>query len=60
VYGEGRLPRLLEGWTVEEQEYWIKQADGRWVQVERSEALALQPSTIWYGLGLFVLRCAAY
>ena len=60
VYGTERLPRLVEGWTVEEQGYWIKQADGRWVQVERSEALALQPQAMLYGLGLFVPGCAAY
>lgn len=55
VYGEERLPRLLEGWTIEEQEYWVKQADERWAQVGRSEALALQPKSMFYGLGLFVL-----
>lgn len=56
VYGEERLPRLLEGWAIEKQEFWVRQADGRWAQVERSDALALQPQATLYGLGLFVLK----
>ena len=56
VYGEERLPRLLEEWAIEEQEYWVKQADGRWAQVERSDALARQTQTMLHGLGLFVLK----
>ena len=56
VYGEERLPRLLEGWAIEEQEFWVKQADGCWAQVRRSDALALRPQAMLYGLGLFVLK----
>ena len=59
VYGPQRLPRLLAGWTVEDQEFWVEQADGRWAQVERSEALSLPPKAMSYGVGLFVLRQGA-
>src|SRR5947199_80406 len=39
IYGEQRLPRLLDGFTVVEQQFWHKH-DGRWRQVARSSALA--------------------
>ena len=55
VYGRERLPLLIEGWSVEEEEYWLKRQDGRWVQVDAEEALDTPPKERLYGLGLFVL-----
>ena len=55
VYGEQRLPRLLEGWTVTQQEFWAKTTGNVWGQVSEKEALLGKPSEHYYGLGLFSL-----
>jgi len=54
IYGEQRLPRLLDGFSVAEQQYWCKR-DDRWLQTSKSEALAVTGSDAFYALGLFVL-----
>lgn len=56
VYGRDRLPRLLENWTVEKEEFWIKDGRNIWVSVSEPEALSFQPTKYCYGLGCFVLR----
>jgi glycosyltransferase involved in cell wall biosynthesis len=56
VYGEVRLPRLLKGWSIIEEIYWIKQPSNQWLSVSRQEALAQPGSNTHYGLGCFVLR----
>jgi SAM-dependent methyltransferase len=56
VYGEVRLPRLLQGWSITEEVYWIKQSSNQWLSVSRQEALAQPGSQYHYGLGCFVLR----
>jgi len=54
VYGPERLPRLLGGYAVSEEQYWTKQ--GRhWRQDTREAALDVQGSAAFYALGLFVL-----
>jgi SAM-dependent methyltransferase len=53
VYGAERLPRLLDGYTVAEEQYWRK-ADA-WAQADRETALATEGSASFYSLGLFVL-----
>lgn len=56
VYGDARLPRLIEGFEVIEAEYWKKDpAAGLWQSVTRDEALAETGSDSFYALGLFVL-----
>ena len=40
----------------EPEEFWVEQAGNRWIRVERSDALAVQPKAMSYGLGLFVLE----
>jgi SAM-dependent methyltransferase len=57
VYGEERLPRLLDGFSVVEEQYWCKR-DDRWEQADRSRALNVAGSESFYALGLFVLRSA--
>lgn len=56
VYGEDRLPRLLEGYRMEREEFWTKDAQGRWTSVPRSEALSRPAQAAQYGLGCFVLK----
>jgi SAM-dependent methyltransferase len=54
IYGDERLPRLLEHYEIAEQQFWRK--DGaHWRQCERAEALATEGSASFYSLGLFVL-----
>ena len=54
IYGEDRLPRLIDGFAVDEQQFWLK-TDAGWRQCERAQALATEGSTSFYSLGLFVL-----
>lgn len=63
VYGAQRLPRLLEGYTIEKEAFWIKDNQNRWVLAERETALNFKASAgSWnalrnvYALGCFVLR----
>jgi SAM-dependent methyltransferase len=53
IYGAKRLPRLLEGYEVEEEQYWAKET--AWKQTDRDDALATRGSRSFYSLGLFVL-----
>lgn len=54
IYGAERLPRLLDGFTIDEQQFWAREAT--WAPVDRDRALATQGSESFYSLGLFVLR----
>ncbi len=63
VYGKSRLPRLLEGYIVEEEAFWMKDEDNRWVQCTKEKAMGSEASANYlhplksdYGLGCFVLR----
>ena len=58
VYGEERLPRLLEGWDIDHEEYWRKSEDNRWERAPRHEVIAAVPRWDLYGLGCFTLRRA--
>jgi SAM-dependent methyltransferase len=55
VYGEGRLPLLLEHWTVREESYWAKTLSERYEPVSLEQALADQGSAAYYALGLYVV-----
>jgi hypothetical protein len=54
IYGPTRLPRLLEGYTIEEEQYWAKSTT--WEATDRQNALATPGSRSFYSLGLFVLQ----
>lgn len=55
VYGEVRLPRVLEGLVMRKEEYWMKV--GRcWMKAEKDEALTTQGRADFYSLGLMVLE----
>ena len=55
VYGEERLPRLLEDFIIEKEEYWTKNKENQWVLTDKMIALRQEPKTTLYGLGCFVL-----
>lgn len=60
VYGEKRLPVLLQGYEVMQSEFWCKSPGGGWAACDREEALRFEAA--WddqrkiYALGCFVLR----
>jgi len=63
VYGRERLPRLLDGYIVEKEAFWVKDQENCWVQADKETALSFQASAgSWdplqnvYALGCFVLR----
>lgn len=57
IYGERRLPRLLERYDVVEEQFWHK--PGRaWRETDRATALATEGSARFYSVGLFVLGAA--
>jgi SAM-dependent methyltransferase len=55
IYGEQRLPRLLEHWAIREAAYWAKPNDNRFEPVSREHALNEVGSPSYYALGLFVV-----
>lgn len=63
IYGSERLPRLIDGFAVETESYWIKDDANRWFECDRETALAVEtwadsPSPLenFYGIGCFRLR----
>jgi hypothetical protein len=63
IYGEQRLPLLLQGSTVLKQEFWMKDDANRRILSSRDAALQSTPSaSAWdyrqnfHALGCFVLR----
>ena len=58
VYGLERLPKLLSGYVVENEQYWVKNDRNEWVLIDRQDALMKEPQERLYGLGCFVLRRA--
>ena len=56
IYGHERLPRLLEGYSVQEAQYWLRDpAASAWTRVDREDALQTEGSEWFYALGLLVL-----
>ena len=53
IYGAERLPRLLDGFRVAEEQFWCK--DAVWARTDRETALETEGSAWFYSLGLFVL-----
>jgi SAM-dependent methyltransferase len=56
VYGDDRLPSLIEPFNVVEEQYWAKVDEGLWRPVDRRRALAEEGSVRYYALGLLRLR----
>jgi hypothetical protein len=53
IYGETRLSKLLWGWRIKEECYWLKRPNDAWESVSRSEALAFTGNERVYGIGCF-------
>lgn len=67
VYGLNRLPRLLEGYAILKEQYWVKaEDDSAWIECTRGRALEEIPGQVpepsmlnlSYALGCFVLCLA--
>ena len=63
VYGAQRLPKLLNGFEIVEEEFWVKRGDNRWYPCDRAAALSFpptghptNPTLCSYALGCFVLK----
>ena len=59
IYGEERLPQLLEGYSIQEAQYWRRDpAASAWIELDRDDALQTEGSEWYYALGLLVLERA--
>jgi SAM-dependent methyltransferase len=59
IYGRERLSRLIEGFRVEEEQFWAKDRDAAvWRATNRETGLDTEGSASFYSLGLFVLARA--
>jgi SAM-dependent methyltransferase len=63
VYGSIRLPKLLQGFDIVEQLFWVKNSENVWLPADREAALAYiptgdhaDPSRCSYALGCFMLK----
>jgi hypothetical protein len=56
IYGVDRLPSLLSGYEIHEEQFWRKPPrQAFWEPTDREMAIATQGSESFYALGLFVL-----
>lgn len=55
IYGEQRLPRLLEHWEIQQEAFWAKPNGPRFEPVSHERALSERGSTSYYALGLFLV-----
>jgi SAM-dependent methyltransferase len=63
IYGSQRLPRLLDGFEVTSETYWVKDPANQWIQCDHATALAFEafaesnnPLENCYGLGCIKLQ----
>jgi SAM-dependent methyltransferase len=56
VYGTKRLPILLNTYTVDKEEFWLKNDQNIWVITDKQIALRKESQERLYGLGCFVLK----
>lgn len=63
IYGKKRLPRLIENFFVEKEEFWMKNSSNQWAMCNKEEALQSEASVVssdsqknLYCLGCFVLK----
>ena len=59
IYGEARLPKVLDGYRIVRQQFYAKtDRSNAWLPVTREVALRVEGSPRFYALGLFVLAPA--
>lgn len=56
IYGEERLPQLLRGFTVEQEQYYRKPVQASWSETTKADALQVDRAGVSYALGQFVLK----
>jgi hypothetical protein len=63
IYGNERLPKLIEGYRVERETFWVKDRQNRWQSAGRKVALSFETAaSSWnplrniYALACFVLK----
>jgi len=56
IYGPGRLPRLIEGFSIESERCFVKQPGNPWRLAQRAEAMTFDGNGLSYALGQFVLK----
>jgi hypothetical protein len=58
IYGKKRLPLLLEGYRVVDQQFWRKDEDNLWQECSESQALDEEGNDHYYAIGGMVLQPA--
>ncbi len=59
IYGPQRFPRLVDGYSADHAEYWVKRGTRNvWVPCDVAEAYSVRGGPGFYALGLFVLTCS--
>jgi len=61
IYGKKRLPKLLEGWEIEDEAYWRKNDDNLYIQTDKETCLeekATYSIPHYYAVGCYKLRIA--
>jgi SAM-dependent methyltransferase len=63
IYGVQRLPKLIDGYLLKKEEYWVKDGRNQWVASDKKTALDFKamagswnPLKNVYALGCFVLK----
>lgn len=56
VYGLERLPKLFYGYSIQYEEFWVKNSDNKWIMTDKNDALLRETQPYLYGLGCFILR----
>jgi len=63
IYGDKRTPKLLNGFDVSKEEFWLKSESNCWQPCSRQDALSFNssagsadPRKAIYALGFFILR----
>jgi SAM-dependent methyltransferase len=56
IYGMERLPRLIEGFSIESECFFVKHPGNPWCLAQRAEAVTFDANGLSYALGQFVLR----
>jgi 2-polyprenyl-3-methyl-5-hydroxy-6-metoxy-1,4-benzoquinol methylase len=56
IYGKNRLPTILQGFNILQQEYWGKNNDHIWQNISDEYAFETKGTNKYYSIGLFLLE----